>query len=74
MLLSEEEEPPLSDDPLLSDEPPLSEEPLLSDELPLSDDADAVEEPLAPLLADSAGLSPDLSLDASGFLALPDFA
>ena len=54
------------------------DEPLLSDELVLSDEPDeavAVEEPLAPLLADSPlGLLPDLSLAASVALALPERA
>jgi hypothetical protein len=51
---------------LLSDEPVLAEEP---------DDSEAVEEPLAPLLADSeAGLSPDLSFDESAPLPLPERA
>src|ERR1700691_4482351 len=58
VLFSEEDE-------LLLSEPLLSDEPLLAD-APLSDDAEEVEEPLAPLLADSPdGLSPDLSLDLS---------
>ena len=51
---------------LWSDEPVLAEEP---------DDSEAVEEPLAPLLADSeAGLSPDLSVDESALLPLPERA
>lgn len=60
MLFSEEDEPLLSDELVLSDEP---------------DDAVAVEEPLAPLLADSPlGLLADLSLDESVALALPERA
>src|SRR6185437_9863390 len=58
-LFSEEDEPLL-----------LSEEALLSDE---PDDAVSVEEPLAPLLADSPlGLLADFSLDGSPDLPLPE--